>query len=190
MKKIMFCAYFMLNVGLFGCGSTDGALNTSMVTATVDKLIVDSDVASWVGTDGTTKATACLSTSSIVIPAADSVNVSIVSKAYSNTGSLASPIRVESVAIIYTPADSTTPAMATVYQDIGMTIANGSTATIPIEVTTQKQKSGLISVFACTSTNEYYYYAKIIFNITEISTGKKTTVDSTVNLHLYDYVDK
>jgi len=173
---------------MFGCGSTDGALSTSTVTPTIDTLVMDSDVVSWVDAAGA-KATACAATSFPATPAADSVNVVVSSKAYSNTGDQGLPIRIESATISYVPANSSTPAMAPEFQTIGMTIANGSTATIPVRVATQEQKMHLQSVLACNNTI-YNYYTKITFNVTEIGTNKKTSVDSSLQLRFSDFVDK
>jgi len=81
MKKILLlCA--VLNCSLFGCGSSEGLLNTSMVTSTTDTVLLDSDVVSWVDAVGA-KATACAATSFPSIPLADSVNVTVKSTAYS-----------------------------------------------------------------------------------------------------------
>lgn len=187
MKKIcLLCV--VLSMWMFGCGSSDGALNTSTVTASVDTLVMDADVVSWVDATGA-KANACVSTSFPATPVADSVNVSVVSKAYSNTGDMGLPIRIESATIAYVPANSATPAMAPEFQTIGMTIANGGTATVPVRVATQEQKIRLQSILACNNTI-YNYYTKISFNVTEVGTDKKATVDASMQLRLADFIDK
>ena len=186
MKKILLLS-LVLSCGFLGCGSVDGSLNTSMVTANIDTLVMDSDVVSWVDATGT-KATACAASSISATPAADSVNVTVVSKAYSNTGSTGLPIRVESATITYTPANSATPAMASEYQVIGMTVTNGSSASIPVRVATQEQKMRLLTALACNATI-YNYYTKIILNISEIGSDKKSTVDASMQLRFADFVD-
>jgi hypothetical protein len=158
-----------------------------MVTATIDTLVMDSDIVSWVDATGV-KATAC-SPSIAAIPAADSVKVTIVSKPYNNTGTMASQIRIESATIIYTPANAATPAMASEIQTIGMTINNGGSAIVPIRVATQEQKILLQSALAC-NTPIYNYFTKIVFNITEIGTGKNTTIDASMQLRYADFIDK
>jgi hypothetical protein len=179
MKKILFIC-IGLSFGFFGCGSSEGELSTSTITATVDTAVMDSDIIKW------TDQKACTGAS---IPPADSVNVSVVSKAYSNTGSMGLPIRIESATISYTPANSSTPAMPSEFQTIGSTIANGSTVTVPVRVSTQEQKERLINALACGGPI-YNYYTKITLNISEIGTDKKTTTDVSMQLRFADFIDK
>lgn len=178
MKKILLIC-LLSSICIYGCGSPDGSLTTSSVTAKVDTPILDADVAKW------TDATACTGGS---IPAADSVNVTVSSKAYSNTGSMGLAVRIDAATIIYTPANSATPAMASEYQILGMIIDNGGSATIPVRVVTQEQKIHLQTALAC-NTPIYNYYTKIIMDITEIGTGKKSTIDAAVQLRLADFID-
>jgi hypothetical protein len=174
---------------MFGCGGTDGLLNTSSVTATIDTLVLDSDVVTWVDATGA-KATYCADTSYTAIPVADSVNVTIKSTAYSNTGSTGLPIRIEKATITYVPANSLTPKMDPEYQTIGMTIANGASATIPVRVSTQEQKRNLLDRLACNPNVIYNYYTKITFDIREIGSDKKISVDADMQLRFSDYIDK
>jgi hypothetical protein len=169
--------------GAYGCGSAGGGtveLKTSTVTASAKTTILDADVVKW------TDATTCTGAS---IPAADSVDVEVISKAYANTGSMGQSIRIESVTVSYTPANSATPAMASEFQTVGMTIPNGSTATVPVRVVTQEQKIRLQSKLAC-NTPIYNYYANISLNITEIGTDTKSTVQTSMQLRLADFIDK
>lgn len=190
MKKIITSLYLVSCCGLFGCGSVDGSLTTSTVSAVVDTLVLDSDVAAWVDSTGA-KATACATTSTIAIPAADSVNVTVSSTPYSNTGSMGVPVRVESATISYTPANSITPAMASEYQTVGARLANGGSVTIPIRVATTEQKISLLPILAtCTGSVIYNYYTKVTFNLTEEGTGKKSTVDVSLQLRFSDWIDK
>ncbi|MDD2366207.1 MAG: hypothetical protein PHN84_08595 [Desulfuromonadaceae bacterium] len=181
----------VLSLSMLGCGGsgddTVGLLATSSVNATIDTLVMDSDVVAWVD-DAGSKATAC-APSFPSIPAADSVNVVIKSTAYSNTGSMGLPLRIESATITYTPANTDTPAMPPEFQAIGMTIPNGTSATIPVRVATQEQKIALYDVLACNGPI-YSYHTTITFNITEIGTDKKITVSSSMSLRFSDFIDK
>jgi hypothetical protein len=190
MKKL-FVVCAILCSGLFACGTTDGELKTSTVTATVDTSLLDSDVISWVDAAGA-KATACAATSSPAIPAADSVNVTVTSKPYANTGAITSPIRIESATISYIPANSSTPPMASEYQIIGTTIANGGSASIPVRVVTQEQKRLTLTVLSsCLPAPPIYnYYTTITLNVLETGTDKKTTASASLQLRMHDYIDK
>lgn len=188
MKKILLLGAF-LSMAMFGCGGTDGLLNTSSVTATVDTLVLDSDVVTWVDSTGA-KSTYCAETSYTSIPAADSVNVAIKSTPYSTTGSTGLPIRIKSATISYTPANSATPEMPSEYQIIDMVINNGGTATIPITVATQERKRSLVDALACQPDNIYNYYTKITFEVVEIGSDKSIALDVAMQLRFSDYIDK
>ncbi len=173
------------------CGSAGGGittLNTSMVSATVDTLVLDSDVVSWVDSTGA-KATACASTSQAATPAADSINMTIVSKTYSNTASTALPVRIGNVTISYSPANTTTPAMASEYQTVGQIIQPGASLTVPVRISSQEQKIRLQSVLSCSATI-YNYYVTLTADVTEIGTDKKGTVTTNMQLRFADFVDK
>lgn len=185
-KTILIC--IVLCCCFLGCGSTDGTLNTSFVTANVDKPDMDSDVVNWVDNNGT-KSTACATASFPSLPAADSVNVTVTSTPYSNTGPNGASIRLGTATISYVPANSTTPQMPSEYQTIGMTITNGGAVTVPVRVATQEQKASLYSALAC-NISIYKYYTKISIDITEIGTDKKSTVDAFMNLRFADFIDK
>jgi hypothetical protein len=187
MKKL-FLLSTVLTMSMLGCGSTDGLLNTSQVTSTIDTLVLDSDVVSWVDPVTGAKSTAC-SPSSPAVPAADSVNVAVSSKAYSNTGTSGLSVRIEAATIIYTPANASTPPMATEYQAVGTTIANGGSVTVPVRVVSQEQKVKSWDALAC-KVPIYNYYTRIILDVTEIGTNKKTTTEVSMQLRMADYIDK
>lgn len=171
-----------------GCGgSSEGLLATSSVTSTIDTPVMDSDVVSWVSATGA-KATACSDTSFPATPAADSVNVTIKSTAYPS-GSSSLSLKIKSATVTYTPANSSTPPMNAEYQAVGMTIAGGGSATIPVRVATQEQKLRLQPTLACNNTI-YYYYTKISFDIAEIGSGQSVIADSSMNLRFADFIDK
>lgn len=163
----------------FGCGSTEGQLSTSAVKVSVDKLIMDSDVITW------TDAATCTGPST---PAADSVNVTVASTAYANTGSAGLPVRVERVTINYTPANSSTPAMASEYQTINALVANGGSLILPVRVATQEQKERLQQALGCGGPI-YKYYTDILLEVSEIGTDKSRTVSVSMDLRFADFVD-
>lgn len=188
MKKILLLCV-AVSISMFGCGGSDeGLLATSSVTATIDTLVLDSDVVSWVDATGA-KATACSNTSFPATPAADSVNVSIKSTAYPLSGATSLSLRVKSATITYMPANTSTPPMSSEYQTIGMTIVGGSSVTIPVRIATQEQKFRLQPALACNNII-YKYYTKIIFDIAEIGSDKNIIVDSSMDLRFADFIDK
>lgn len=168
------------------CGGDSGGgsseLKTSYVTADVGTAVLDSDVIAW-------GETVCVE-GDVSTPAADSVDAIITSIPYpDNIGTKSLPIRVDSVTISYTPANSATPAMPSEYQVIGTTIANGSSATIPVRVATQEQKIRLQPKLACSSII-YNYYTTLTFHLIEIGTDKTGDVSTSMQLRYADFVDK
>ncbi|MEI6208308.1 MAG: hypothetical protein WCP20_16125 [Desulfuromonadales bacterium] len=190
MKKLLLLS-LAISLGASGCGGGGGGsaeLRTSYVTAASGTASLDADVISWVDASGA-KATACAATSNASTPAADTVNVSVVSTTYSNTGSVGLPIRIESATISYAPANTATPPMASEFQTIGVIMTNGGTASVPVRVVSQEQKLRLQPKLACNATI-YNYYTTITLNVTEIGTETKSTVTTSFQLRLADFVDK
>lgn len=179
MKKILLLGV-LLSMWMFGCGNPDGALSTSNVTATIDTVVLDSDIIKW------TDAVACTGAS---IPAADSVNVAVKSVPYANTGNMGLPVRIEMISISYSPANPETPAMSPEYQAISMEIPNGSSVTVPVRVATQEQKESLVTSLACGGPI-YKYFTKITLNVTEVGTNRKSTIYADMDLRFADFVDK
>lgn len=186
MKKLLILCV-AISCGILGCGSTEGALNTSTATATVDTLILDSDVASWVDATGA-QATACAATSFPAVPEADSVNVTVSLTTNANSTSNALSARVEKATIYFTPANAVTPALSPVYQVIGQIVKSGGSLTIPVRVATQEQKILYQPALNCTSTI-YNYFVTIALDVSEVG-GKNTTINTAMQLRFADYVDK
>lgn len=186
MKKIIIM-FMVVSCGLFGCGSTEGMLNTTMASATVDVLDMDSDVVSWV-TDTGAKATACAATSFPATPAADSVNVTASFTPYANSTGNDLSVRVENATITYTPANAVSPAIPQDYQIIGQDVKPGGTLTVPIRVSPQELKISFQTALAC-STTIYKYYVNISLNVSE-NGGKKSTITTAMQLRFADFVDK
>lgn len=186
MKKILMML-MVVSCGLFGCGSTEGTLNTTMASATVDLLDVDSDVVAWVDANGA-KATYCAATSYISTPAADSVTVTATFTPYANSTGNDLSVRVERATITYTPANPVSPAISPVYQVIGQVVQPGGSLSMPIRVATQEQKMLFQTALACSSTI-YNYYVNISLDVTEIG-GKKSTITTAMQLRFADFVDK
>lgn len=178
MKKLLLLGV-VLSIWMFGCGSPDGSMSTSTVSAKIDLSVLDSDIVGW------TDATTCTGRST---PAADSVNVTVKSTPYSNTGSTGLDVRIDMITISYIPANSATPAMSPEYQS-GITIPFGGSVTIPVRVATQEQKESLYTVLACGGPI-YKYFTRITFNITEVGTNRNSTVFVDMDLRFADFVDK
>jgi hypothetical protein len=102
---------------------------------------------------------------------------------------MASPVKIETATITYTPSDTSTPAMASKYQTIGSIIANGGSTTVPVEIVSSSQKQLLQPALACASPF-YNYYVKIVFDVTETVTGKKSTAEVSLQLQIADFIDK
>jgi hypothetical protein len=180
MKKI-FLMCVVLSVLQFGCGSTDGLLATSSVSGSLDILTLDSDIIKW-----TTQATC---TGPTTTPAADSVNVTVLSKANPNTGTSGLPIRINQIRIIYTPANTATPPLATEYQAINAQVVNGASISIPVRIATIEQKSNFQSVLQCGGP-VYKYYVTILVDVSEIGSDKNQTIDLKMDLRFADFIDK
>jgi zona occludens toxin (predicted ATPase) len=193
MSKIMLIKLVpvLLLLALSGCGSAGGGTSefkTSYVSATAVTGVLDSDVVNWVDATGA-KAPACAASSFQTTPAADSIDFTVTSTAYKSTGSTGLPLRIESATITYTPANTATPAMATEYQTLGITLANDASVTVPVRVVSQEQKLRLTPVLACSSTI-YNYHTTVSFSVTEIGTGTNKSVPASLQLRLADYIDK
>jgi hypothetical protein len=179
-----------------GCGDGGGGgsteLRTSYVTANALTAVLDADVVTWVDSAGV-KATACAATSSPRTPAADSVDVSVVSTLFTSSGTSsvtnALPIRIESATVSYTPANLTTPAMASEFQTVGMILQSGATATVPVRILTQEQKMRLQSTLACNATI-YNYYTTITLNVTEIGSNAHGSATTSMQLRMADFIDQ
>lgn len=175
----------VLMVGLLqSCGGSSGGgsgeLKTSYATADVTTAVLDSDV---IGDDVCVDGT-------VSTPAADSVNVTVKSIPYpDNIGTKSLPIRIDSVTISYAPGNSATPTLPPEYQVIGTTIANGSSATIPVRVATQEQKIQMQPRLACNSVI-YNYYTTITFHLIEIGTDETSDVSTSMQLRYANFVDK
>lgn len=162
-----------------GCGSTEGTLNTSMATATLGTVLLDSDVAKW-----TSGPPVCTGGST---PAPDDVNATVTVTSYANSTGKSLPVRIEKATIYYTPANSVTPSISPVYQAIGQVVQPGSSLTIPVRVATTELKEQFQPTLACASPI-YNYYVNVVFDLSEIG-GKSTSITTSMQLRFADWID-
>ncbi len=181
-------ALFLSAASLSGCGSDTGGLATSSLSATTTTGILDSDVANWV--DSTTNAKSTTWTGSYTIPAADSVNVTVQSTAYTSSSGTATtplPVQIDSATITFSPADSLSPAIQTQYQVLGSVLSGGSVS-IPVRVVSQELKQVLAPALANNSII-YNYYVTIALHVTENGAGKSATVSTKLQVYISDFIN-
>jgi hypothetical protein len=198
MKKVFaYVVFFVLFASLLGCGggggggSSGGAERMKTVQVmppTVDPNIIDADVATWKDVNDNGKVCE-LEDTYTVNPTL--VNVKIEVKTLPNLPSnlVASPIRVDSVEITYTPSISTTPAIPTQYRALGIVVNPDSSVTFDVDVVPQNIATAFLDQLLC-SDKIYTYYVQMKFKVIEINTGKEETVQTALTVKLSDFAEK
>jgi len=198
MKKVFaYVVFFVLFASLLGCGGGGGSGSSGgaermktvqVMPPTVDPNIIDADVATWKDVNGNGKVCE-LEDTYTVNPTL--VNVKIEVKTLPNLPSnlVASPVRVDSVEIIYTPSTSTTPAIPTQYRALGIVINPDSSVTFDVDVVPQNIATAFLDQLLC-SDKIYTYYVQMKFKVIEINTGKEETIQTALTVKIADFVEK
>ena len=198
MKKVFACVvFFVLFASLLGCGGGGGSGSSGgaermktvqVMPPTVDPNIIDADVATWKDVNGNGKVCE-LEDTYTVNPTL--VNVKIEVKTLPNLPSnlVASPVRVDSVEIIYTPSTSTTPAIPTQYRALGIVVNPDSSVTFDVDVVPQNIATAFLDQLLC-SDKIYTYYVQMKFKVIEINTGKEETIQTALTVKIADFVEK
>ena len=177
MKRLVIVLLALCGIGLASCGGGGGAT----ATATVSNL--DADVAKWTGTPCATGSTYT------VLP--DDVTVTL--KAFpvaTNNGTVTEKVQVNSVDIIYSPANTTSPPLPTQYMALSGILADmGSSVSIPVRVAPQDLKtSPVLSALICTQII-YSYYVTMTFHCQYLKAGDTFTVDAQTNVRFADFAN-
>ena len=195
MKKFLFSLMFLLLfVSLLSCGgggSSGGSermRTVQVLPPTVSSNVIDADVAIWKDVNGDGKVCEPEDTYTIGV---SSVDVTITVKTLPNlpSGLVASPVRVDSVEITYTPSTSTTPAIPTQYRALGIVVNPDSSVTFGVDVVPQDIAAAFIDQLLC-SDKIYTYYVQMKFKVIEINTGKEETVQTALTVKLADFAEK
>ena len=195
MKNFLFSLMFLLLfVSLLSCGGggSSGGSETmrtvQVLPPTVSSTVIDADVAIWKDVNGNGKV--CEPEDTYTIEP-NSVDVTITVNTLPNLPSnlVASPVRVDSVEITYTPSTSTTPAIPTQYRALGIVVNPDSSVTFSVDVVPQNVKLAFVDSLICSDTI-YTYYVQMKFKVIEINTGKEETVQTALTVKLADFAEK
>lgn len=121
--------------------------------------------------------------------ATDNVSVTITSTIYPGFSGTASPVKIDSYTITFSPANSSSPALPAINGSIiGTTIPAGGSLVLPIAVAPEILKYSLMNdknLQACTATM-FQYYVLITFNGLEVNTGTRVTFETSLNVAFAD----
>ncbi|ABQ26005.1 hypothetical protein [Geotalea uraniireducens] len=180
----------LCNSILLSCGSDLGGgsseFNSVFLTSNIGESIVESDIAKHKAAPDF-----CTSTDDISIPAAETVDIDVTSNVYPNNSNagLLSSVEIKSATISYSPVTSNIPVIPVQYEPLGVTIAPGATATIPITVAKMEIKQSLFNALVCTGTI-FSYYVTIKIDALETKTGKTASFEKILTVSFSDWVDK
>jgi hypothetical protein len=193
MKKMV--AFFLLAL-VAACGGGDTGGGVAMFkTVYVNKPQLTSanpflsDLAKWTDTNGDGKTQICgldgytifddLATTAITVNAASS-------------STAPSSILVETGSISFRPADTNAPALPPLFRDQPITpntlIAPGETKTISVELINHDLKNYIGGQILCSGLT-WNYYVKISYNLVEISTGERKTIETELLVRFSDFAD-
>lgn len=174
-----------------GGGDSGGAelLRTVQVLPpTLDRAFIDSDVATWTDVNGDGKVCDFINDRYTINPDTVQVTINVLPLPNLPTGLTASPVRVDSAEIIFTPATSTTPQIPTQYRALGIVINPNSSSPFTLDVVPKDVKMALVDRLICSDTI-YQYYVQIKFVVIEIDTGKSGTVQTALTVKLADFAE-
>jgi len=198
MKKIFASVvFFVLFASLLGCGGGGGSGSSGgaeqmktvqVLPPTVDSNVIDADIATW--KDVNNNGEVCEPEDTYTVNPT-LVNVKIEVKTLPNlpSGLVASPVKVDSVEITYTPSTSTTPAIPTQYRALGIVVNPDSSVTFGVDVVPQNIAVAFIDQLLC-SDKIYTYYVQMKFKVIEVNTGKEETVQTALTVKLADFAEK
>jgi hypothetical protein len=176
-----------------GCGSSNGGgtafFNTVNVTANVDstKTTLFSDLAKWA--DKNAICDGVQSPTNI----SDQVNFTIKSTVSISSGQ-ASNIMLQKATVVFTPADTQSPALPALYATsylplVGQSVPAGGTLTVPVEVVSHNLKSYFYPTAVCRNVPVYMYNVQVVFDAIEANTGKSGTVSAAMVVKIADFAD-
>ncbi|MEW6379617.1 MAG: hypothetical protein AB1611_08405 [bacterium] len=183
---LLLCWFALLASGC-GSSSSGGAeyFDTVLVTVSSEQPSLDSDIQVWMDSNNDN-----ICDRSIIKP--DSISVQIKSQVLSNKNKTlpASDIRIESVRIDYTPADSGTPALDSQFLALGQIIEPDEEVKIDVKVMSQAQKINypLARLLRRSVSDIYKYHTKLTFNCIEILSDRETDLTTSLSIDVADFV--
>ena len=104
----------------------------------------------------------------------------------------ASAVRIDNVHIVYIPADSLTPSLASRIEPLGQIVQPDSSVGLNIKVMETKQKNDFLddpNDFTSLITNDSYYTYNVYltFSVVEIATDKKGEVQTSLKIQVHDF---
>lgn len=189
--KQIFCAALLFAVAGCGGGDTGGGVaifKTVVVNKpqiTTDNPFI-SDLATWTDTNGDGKTEVCGGDNFTIVN--DFANTAITVKAASSTIPPSS-VLVETGKITFRPADTTTPDLPPIFREQPFTpnllINPGETQSIAVEIVNHALKEFVATEILCTGIR-WNFYVKISYNLVEINTGERKTIESEMIVRFFD----
>lgn len=178
MKRFVIVLLALCGIGLASCGGGEGATATSATTS------LDADVAKWTDTP-------CAAGSTYTI-LPDDIDVTISAFPFPSLAStVPEKVLVKSVDIVYSPANTTSPALPRQYMALGGVQADmGASVTIPVRVAPQDLKaSPVLNVLAsCPQTGVIYsYYVTMTFHCGYLKSSETFDVSAQTNVRFADF---
>jgi hypothetical protein len=192
LKKMIAAITALMSVAtLVSCGgSTSGVAEYKTVNATASVDAASNpllaDLAIWSGDP-------CAEGSSYSIEN-NLVNITVTSTANITTGT-SLPLMLQSATITFTPADSISPFLPSlftpIYQNLnGTTLSPGGFVSIPIEVVTHRLKEYFGTTLICSPAAPIYSYnATISINAVEQGTGVSGSFSAGMTVRFADFAD-
>ena len=195
MKKILFLSMFLLVfTSLVSCGGGGGGGGEKLRTVQVlppivSSNVIDADVATWKDINGDGRICDFVNDTYTIEPNLVDVTITVNTLPNLPSGLVASPVRVDSAEIIYTPSTSTTPSITTQYRALGIVVNPDSSVTFGIDVVPQSVKLVFVDRLICSDTI-YTYYVTMKFKVIEINSGKEETVQTALTVKLADFAEE
>jgi len=195
MKKILFLSMFLLVfTSLVSCGGGGGGGGEKLRTVQVlppivSSNVIDADVATWKDINGDGRICDFVNDTYTIEPNLVDVTITVNTLPNLPSGLVASPLRVDSAEIIYTPSTSTTPSITTQYRALGIVVNPDSSVTFGIDVVPQSVKLVFVDRLICSDTI-YTYYVTMKFKVIEINSGKEETVQTALTVKLADFAEE
>lgn len=193
--KLMVAAA-LLFAGITGCGGGDTGGGVAIFkTVYVNKPQLTtanpflSDLAKWKDTNSDSKIEVCGNDGFSIINDFASTDVTVNA---SSSSTSPSSVLVETGSMTFRPADTNTDALPPIFRVQPLTpnvlIAPGETKSISVELVNHEMKGYLANQILCTGVT-WNYYVKIAYNLVEISTGERKTIETEMLVRFSDLAD-
>ncbi len=156
LMKLMGCLLILAFLNSCGDGGDSGGTErlrtVQVLPPTLNKTVIDADVATWKDVNGDGFVCDFINDTYTIKP--DLVDVTIAVRTLPNlpSGLVASPVRVDSAEIIFTPSSSSVPPIPTQYRALGVVINPDTETTFSLDVVPQNIKIALVDRLICSDT--------------------------------------